>query len=90
LTRLQFAGLDRWQNEIKFGSADAMHGDLLQIENLAARFLIADVDVERARARAGELLRKHWDAVEWVAAALLDKKTLTGAAIDALFVTAVA
>ena len=47
---------------------------------------VQDHDVERARTRAGGLLTnpKHWILVERVAAELLNKKTLTGAEIDAL------
>jgi ATP-dependent Zn protease len=71
--------------DIKFGGADD-RGDRKQIEALAARYFVQDKDIERARARAHELLTKpkHWDAVERVAAELLNKKTLTGREIDAL------
>jgi len=72
--------------DIKFGSADDVRGDLAQIQQLAARYFVQDHDIERARARAHELLTKpkHWDAVERPAAELLNKKTLTGAEIDKL------
>jgi len=70
--------------EIKFGSADDVRGDLAQIKQLAARYFVQDHDVERARARAHELVTKHWNDVECVATALLEKKTLWGAEIDAL------
>ena len=71
--------------DIQFGGADD-RGDREQIEALAARYYVQDHDVERARTRAGELLTnpKHWILVERVAAELLNKKTLTGAEIDAL------
>ena len=72
--------------DIKFGSADDMRGDLAQIQQLAARYCVHDDDVERARTRAHELLTKpkHWILVERVATALLERKTLSGAEIDAL------
>ncbi len=69
---------------IKFGSADDVRGDLAQIKQLAARYFVQDHDVERARARAHELVTKHWNDVERVATALLEKKTPSGAEIDAL------
>jgi ATP-dependent Zn protease len=74
---------------IMFGSADD-RGDRVQIKQLAARYYVHDNDVERAHGRAHELIIKHWDAVERVATALLDKKTLTGAEINALCVAAAA
>jgi hypothetical protein len=74
--------------DIKFGSADDVRGDLAQIKQLAARYFVQDHDVERAHGRAHELLTKHWCSVEAVATALLDKKTLSGPEIDALFAAA--
>ena len=61
-------------------------GDLAQIKQLQAKYYVEDRDIEAARARARELLTepKTWAAVERVAAALLEKRTLTGSEIDAL------
>jgi len=68
---------------IAFGDCDA-RGDMRMIKQLCERYSISDDDVERLRPQVHALLTKHWDAVERVAAALLDKKTLTGVEIDAL------
>jgi hypothetical protein len=68
---------------IKFNSADN-HGDRVLIEQLAARYYIQDRDIKAARERARELLLLHWDKVEAVATALIDKKILSGTEIDRL------
>jgi len=68
---------------IAFGDAgDA--GDMHMIDELCRRYFITNADVERLRPRVHSLLIKHWDAVERVAAALLSRRTLTGAEIDKL------
>ena len=70
---------------IAFGDAYA-RGDLHQIRELCSRYDISIVNVvnRQLRPEVHALLTKHWDAVERVAAALLNKKTLTGVEIDAL------
>ncbi len=63
---------------IMFGDGNDS-GDRRQIQQLQLKYYVSDQDIEAARARARELLIKYWDAVERVAAALLDKKILSGA-----------
>jgi ATP-dependent Zn protease len=62
---------------IKFGDADAS-GDVRQIKQLQSRYYISDADVERLRPQVHALLTKHWHYVEAVAAALLERGTLSG------------
>jgi hypothetical protein len=69
--------------DIKFGGADD-RGDRIQIEQLAARYFVHDRNIERARARAGEILDAHWQDVEIIATALIERKRLSGDDIDAL------
>jgi hypothetical protein len=69
---------------IAYGSADDARGDVRMIKQLQERYFVSDDDVERLRPQVHALLTKHWHSVERVAADLLDKKTLTGAEIDAL------
>lgn len=57
-------------------------GDRRQIESLARRFYVSDQDVAAAHARARELVLLHWDKIEAVASALLEKQSLTGREID--------
>jgi ATP-dependent Zn protease len=68
---------------IAFGDADA-RGDVRQIERLCARYYISTADVERLRPQVHALLLRHWDKVEAVAAALLQKETLSALEIDAI------
>jgi ATP-dependent Zn protease len=72
---------------IKFGDA-ADHGDRAQIKQFADRFFVSDQDIAAARERARELLLLHWGKVEAVAAALLKSRTLSAAALDAIFAAA--
>jgi hypothetical protein len=62
---------------IAFGDADAS-GDVRQIEQLQSRYYISDGDVERLRPQVRALLLQHWDKVEAVATALLERGTLSG------------
>jgi ATP-dependent Zn protease len=68
---------------IAFGDADAS-GDVRQIKQWQSRYYISDADVERLRPQVHALLTKHWHSVEAVAAALLDRGTLSGEDIAAL------
>ena len=68
---------------IAFGDCDA-RGDMRMIE-LCRRYSISIVnDVERLQPSVHALLTKHWRSVEVVAEALMARRTLTGAEIDAL------
>jgi ATP-dependent Zn protease len=62
---------------VKFGDADAS-GDVRQIKQLQSRYYISDADVERVRPQVHALLLRHWDKVEAVATALLERGTLSG------------
>ncbi len=62
--------------------ADAV-GDLNQVEWLCRRCSIADHDVDELRPLVDQLLHRYWDAVERVAASLLQHGHLSAAAIDA-------
>jgi|ERR1700687_716322 len=68
---------------VKFGDADA-RGDMRQIKRLQSRYSISDADVERLRPQVHALLLRHWDKVEVVATALLERGTLSGEAIAGL------
>jgi hypothetical protein len=58
-------------------------GDRAQIKQLQLKYYVSDQDIEAAGARARELVVFHWEKIEAVATALLDKKTLSGIEIDA-------
>jgi hypothetical protein len=62
---------------VKFGDADA-RGDMRQIERLCARYYVSTDEVERLRPQVHALLLRHWDKVEAVATALLERGTLSG------------
>lgn len=70
---------------IAFGDCDA-RGDMVQIRELCRRYNISMVDVvdRQLRPQVHGLLLQHWSTVEAVAAALFEKKTLSGAEIDKL------
>jgi hypothetical protein len=65
---------------IAFGDAEDS-GDMRQIKQLQSRFYISDGDVERLRPQVRALLLRHWDKVEAVATALLERGSLSGADI---------
>jgi ATP-dependent Zn protease len=62
---------------IKFGDADAS-GDVRQIKQLQSRYYISDAEVGRLLPQVHALLLRHWDKVEAVATALLERGTLSG------------
>jgi ATP-dependent Zn protease len=61
-----------------FGDEGDARGDVRQIQQLQSRYYISDVDVERLRPQVHALLLRHWDKVEAVATALLERGTLSG------------
>jgi hypothetical protein len=62
--------------------------DRLQIGLMAEEADVSEAYLERLRPKVRALLRRHWPKVERVAQALLEHKTLTAEAIDALIDTA--
>ena len=84
LTKIMICLAGPGAETIVFGDCDA-RGDMHMIEELCTRYYIAYDDVDRLQPQVHSLLLKHWNAVERVAIALLEKKTLNGAEIDALF-----
>jgi ATP-dependent Zn protease len=70
---------------IAFGNHGGADGDdLLQITLMADDANISEADLERLRPKARGLLRRHWKKVDAVADALLGRKTLSGAKVDAI------
>jgi len=66
-----------------FNDADLGGDDRAHVLDLCHRYYISDAMVEELKYRTRELLTKNWSKVERVAAALLSRRTLTGAEIDA-------
>jgi hypothetical protein len=86
--KIAFAGLE---SEIRaFGSASAAQarGDLEMIASWQRRHHLPGPYVEGMRPKVRRLLRRRWDQVERVAAALALARRLSGAEIDFLVRTA--
>jgi ATP-dependent Zn protease len=70
---------------VAFGEhRDGDGDDLLQISLMAEAAGVSQAYLERLRLKVRALLRRHWYKVEAVAEALLVRKTLTAAEIDAI------